>query len=107
MADILNLRNINNISRASVGRQYLPGKKNAGTTDASRAGASDVVQISAEAAIKGRLSAFAAALAKETGYVGAARIADLKERYAGDNCPVCGADIAAAMLARGSAEGDE
>ena len=66
----------------------------------SQSGAADVVQISADAAMKGKLSAFALALNKEMDAVNATRIENLKALYAGDNCPISGADLAAAIVAR-------
>jgi len=100
------LQNITQINRTGDRRQYIPGKKETSQPAAGPSGVSDVVQISNDAAMKGRISAFAATLAKEMNHsVNPERIAQLKKQYAGDNCPVSGAAIAGAIIARISAEG--
>ncbi|MCL1848376.1 MAG: hypothetical protein FWF83_01700 [Clostridiales bacterium] len=99
------LNNVPAAKRKSVG-QYAPqGKPEPAQASAAQASATDVVQISSDAAMKGKLSAFASTLAKAMDDVGAERIDRLKEQYAGDKCPVSDADLAGAIIARIKAEG--
>jgi len=105
MIEFPNLQNMAQVSRTNAGRQYPQGKKELSQPANIQAGSGDVVQISTDAAMKGKLSAFASTLAREMNTVSAERIARLKEQYAGDNCPVCAADIAGAIFAGIRAEG--
>ena len=105
MIDFPSLQNIASVRQAGVGRPFPVGKKDSAQPEGTAAASTDVVQISADAAMKGKLSAFAAVLAKEIHTADAGRIAQLKAQYAGDNCPVGGADVAAAILARIAVQG--
>ena len=105
MIDFPNLQNISPISRTSTGMQLPQGKKEPNQTAIARTDAGDVVQISSDAAMKGKLSAFALTFAREMLTVSDDRIALLKAQYAGDACPVSAADIAGAILGRIAAEG--
>ena len=105
MIDFTNIKKISPPALYGTGLQYAQGKKDYSLPEASQAGAADVIQISADAAFKGRISAFSAALVKELNAAGTERIALLKEQYAGDRCPITGADIAGAILARIRVEG--
>jgi len=101
MVDLANIQNISAVARTAALRQSLAGKKESGAVGVGPAGASaDMVQISADAALKGKLGAFSAALAKETAAPDTERIARLKEAYAGDACPVSACELAGALLGR-------
>lgn len=66
-------------------------------------GAQDQVIISPEASFRARLevaSKQVAAAPQPRQEVSAERMSQLKAQYAGDNCPVSGADIAQSMLGR-------
>ena len=105
MIDFPNLQNISPLNRTGAGRQLPQGMKDSGPVGAARTDVGDVVQISTEAAMKGKLSAFASALAREMQGVSADRMALLKVQYAGDACPVSAADLAGAIISRIKAEG--
>ena len=105
MIDFPNLQNVSSVRRTGAGHYFLPEKRDPSQDGAGKANAADVVQISADAAMKGRLSSFAAVLAKELQSAGADRIARLKEQYAGDSCPVSNADVAASIVSRIRMEG--
>ena len=111
MIDFPNFKNINSAGRANAGRRIAAPKAEADIKaehDFSAAGktnAPDVIQISTDAALKGKLSAFAAALAKEMDTDNTGRIAYLKKQYAGDCCPVSDIELAGAIAARIKMEG--
>ena len=105
MIDFRNLQNAYPVSWPGAGRQIPAGKKETAIPPVNPAGATDVVEISADAAMKGKLNAVTAALAKEPYAPSPERMAQLKEKYAGDNCPVRGIDIAEVIFARIRAEG--
>ena len=65
----------------------------------------DQVKISSEAATKGRVSTFCAALAKEIGAPQPARLEALKDKYQGDTCPVDNFELAGAIVSRLKGEG--
>jgi hypothetical protein len=98
--DFPNLKNIASVGRYGNGLQHVQEKKEATLSGASRTADADVVQISADAALKSKLSAFSSVLAKEMNTVGAEHLARLKQQYAGESCPVTGRDVAGAILAR-------
>ena len=105
MLEFPNLHSVTNLSRTGATRQYPVDKRDGAGAATGQAIAADVVQISADAALKSKLGAFAATLAREVGAVSAERMALLKEQYAGDRCPVSGAEVAAAMVTRAGATG--
>ena len=106
MIDFPNLPNTSPVARTGPGWNYTVGKKEPNETGACPAtAAADVVQISADAALKGKLSAFATTLAREMEAADAGRIARLKEAYAGDRCPVSSFELAGAILVRMKADG--
>lgn len=112
MIDFKNLQNASYpVNRAGDRRQYPVAKRETGYSvnfnshSAGSAGKTDVVEISADAALKGKLSTFSAALAKEMKAVTPERMALLKEKYAGDACPVGGLAVAGAIISRAKAEG--
>ena len=109
MIDFPNLPNVSSVGRTGDRRAYTPEKKETANPAAKQADSTDVVQISAGALYKGKLNAFSAVLAKEMEAAGAERIAQLKEAYAGDRCPVSAFDLAGAILIRIKPErpGDE
>ena len=100
MIDFPNVHNVTPVRRAGSGPYAVPDKKDPNPVETGKTDTSDVVQISSDAAMKSKLGGFAAELAKEQQRVDRDRIAQLKERYAGDTCPVSDADIAAAIVAR-------
>jgi hypothetical protein len=85
------------VSRLDTGRAG-PGKKEANPM-IEKTAPTDVVQISADALIKSRLSAFAAAVNSEIKTISPERMRKLKQDYAGDNCPVSAYDVAGAIIA--------
>lgn len=105
MIEPINLQNVYSVGRIGPGAQLPGGKKDPGFPIVQPPGASDVVQISSDAALKSKLGAFSAALYKELNETASGRIEKLKEQYAGDLCPVGCADIAGAIMARFKAEG--
>jgi hypothetical protein len=116
MIDFKNLQNASYlVNRSGERRQYPISKREAAyPTAANQASASnpastpavaDVVEISADAALKSKLSAFPAALAKEMSAISPEKLAYLKVKYAGDACPVSGLAVAGAMLDRAEAVG--
>lgn len=111
MIDFKNLQNASYpVNRAGDRRQYPVAKRETGysvnfNSHAGSAGKTDVVEISADAALKGKLSTFSATLAKEMKAVTPERMALLKEKYAGDACPVSGLAVAQAIISRAKAEG--
>ena len=107
MIDFPNLRNISSVDRVGAGRQFRAVKNEGDPVAAAKTGATDIVQISTDAAMKSKISAFASTLAKEMDAVSDARIARLKEQYAGDQCPVSSGDIAEAIIARIKTEGPD
>jgi len=107
MIDFPNVQNIAPVSRTGAGRNLPADKRYTEPFAPAQATATDVVQISTDAAMKSKLSTFAAALAKEIQATDPARIASLKQQYAGDNCPVAAASVAAAMIARARTEGPD
>jgi hypothetical protein len=100
MIDFPNLPNISSVGRTSDRRPYTPGKKDAANPILNRTESADVVQISADAVYKGKLSVFSAALAKEMEAADTEHVVRMKEAYAGDCCPVSPHDLAGAILAR-------
>ena len=105
MIDFSSIQNIAQVSRASNGRQVLSGKKEQPGRTAEGALVTDIVSISADAAMKGKVGVFAAALASELSTVSSERIERLKLEYAGDSCPISSRDLADAMIARIRMEG--
>ncbi|MEL7623609.1 MAG: hypothetical protein AAGU12_08480 [Clostridiales bacterium] len=110
MIDFKNLQNASYpVNRAGDRRQYPLAKRETGYSvnfnSPASAGKTDVVEISADAALKGKLSTFSTALAKEMKAVTPERMALLKEKYAGDACPVSGLAVAQAIISRAKAEG--
>jgi len=105
MLEFSKIPKVNPVGMYGTGMANVQGKKETNLPDAVPANVADVVQISADAAYKGKLNAFSAVLFKEMNAAGADRIARLKEKYAGDGCPVSGADIAGAIIARIRVEG--
>ena len=106
MVDPINVKNVFSMGRAGAGSQVPAVKKDPGFPVVQPTGSADVVQISSDAALKSKLSAFAATLYKEMGDIAdPVRMAQLKEKYAGDKCPVSSADIADAVIARIRIEG--
>ena len=100
MIDFSNVQSVTHVTRvggpnrAATGRKDLTGSARGGSVSA------DVISISSDAAMKGRVGVFAAALASEIGSVSPERIERLKLEYAGDSCPVSSKDIAESMVAR-------
>ena len=105
MIDFNNLKNLSPINRKGM-KTYVPtDKKEKAQVAVGLPGAVDVVQISNDAAMKGRLSAFASTLAKAMNDVEPERLERLKAEYAGDNCPINAKDLAEAIVSRVRAEG--
>ena len=101
MIDFPNLPNLPKVSQVNrAKRQYTTVKKETESTATSQSVTTDVVQISADAAMKGKLSSFALALSREAEAVNEARIENLKAQYEGDHCPISSRDLAAAIIAR-------
>ena len=100
MMDFPKIQNTAPVSRAGAGRNLPADRRYAESPATAQTTVSDVVQISTDAAMKSRLGTFAAALVREMQNADPARIASLKQQYAGDNCPVSAVDVAAAMVAR-------
>ncbi|MDR1193726.1 MAG: hypothetical protein LBK98_06120 [Peptococcaceae bacterium] len=98
MIDFKNVQNAYQIKRPITGVNFAPAKREGEAAPAEAA--ADVVQISAEAALRGKLSLFFAGVGGDIASVAAERLAALKEKYAGDACPVSGAEIAAAAFDR-------
>jgi len=105
MIDFSNMKHVSAVKRFDPGTRYAAGKKDADSSGSARRAQTDVVQLSADAVWKGKLSAFSTVLVREIADVSAERIAILKQQYAGDACPVSSADIANAMVARMRVEG--
>ena len=105
MIDFSNMKHVSSVKRFDAGTRYAAGKKDSDASGSAHKAQTDVVQISADAVWKGKLSAFSTVLVREISDVSAERIATLKQQYAGDDCPVSGADIANAMVARMRVEG--
>jgi hypothetical protein len=102
MIDFKNLQNASYlVNRSGERRQYPVSKREAANAaGASPASTTDVVEISADAALKGKLSAFPAAIAKEMAAISPEKMAYLKQKYAGGACPVSGLAVAGAILSR-------
>ena len=92
------ISSINPVQRAESARA-VSGKATPQTVVTQPASA-DIVQISADAVMKGRLSAFATALLNEMNATNPERLAKLKLAYAGDRCPVSAYNIAGAIIGR-------
>ncbi|MCL1804909.1 MAG: hypothetical protein FWG28_02740 [Clostridiales bacterium] len=106
MIEPIKLQNIYPVNKPGTAGQIPAVKKDPGFPIVQPAADGDMVQISSDAALKGKLNAFSAALFKEmNSAAGPERIARLREQYAGDACPVSAADIAGAIVARLRAEG--
>jgi len=106
MIEPIKLQNVYPINKPGTAGQIPVVKKDPGFPVVQPAAEGDMVQISSDAAQKGKLNAFSAALFREmNSAAGPERMAQLKEQYAGDNCPVSGADIAGAIVARIRLEG--
>ena len=105
MIEFPNLQNASPVTRAGNLWYFQAGKKETPDPVAIPAGVTDVVEISADAAIKGRLNAYSASFTKEMEAVSASRIAMLKEKYAGDACPISSADLARVIYSKMMAEG--
>ena len=92
--DVYQMRAANGLNKASkpVESTSAPEKE---------AGSVDMIKISPEAAFKHKMSAatkqYASAMVDGPS---AGRIATLKAKYAGDNCPVSSAEIAGSILGR-------
>ncbi|MCL2121450.1 MAG: flagellar biosynthesis anti-sigma factor FlgM [Clostridiales bacterium] len=100
MIDFPNVHNVTPIRRPGSGQYAVSDKKDPNPLETGKTDASDVVQISSDAAMKSKLGSFAATLAKEMQRVDRDRITQLKEQYAGESCPVNDEDIASAIVAR-------
>ena len=105
MIDFSHINNINQVARTANGQRVLSAKKEVPAAGAERTPPTDVIHISSEAAMKGRVGVFAAALASELNAVSSERIEKLKLEYAGDLCPVSSVQIADAVIARIRMEG--
>ena len=105
MIDFPNIQNINQVARTANGQRVLPAKKEQQNPSVERIPSTDVIHISSEAAMKGRVGVFAAALANELNSLSPERIEKLKLEYAEDGCPVSSLHIADAVIARIKMEG--
>jgi hypothetical protein len=105
MIEFPNFKNVSGVNPSGSGRQVYPSKKEETIASAGKGVGADVLQISPDAALRSKASAFAAALAKEMDADAAERIAQLKEQYSGDACPRNGDEIAAAIFAKANMEG--
>ncbi len=107
MIDFKNLQNTSYpVNRVADRRQYPVAKRETGySINSNSPSKTDVVEISADAALKGKLGTFSAALAKEMKELSPERLALLKEKYAGDACPVSGHAVAETIINRSAAEG--
>ena len=105
MIEFPNLQNASPVTRTATGWHFQTGKKESFEPAVSPVGVTDVVEISADAALKGKLSAFSTALAREMETTGIERMAKLKEKYAGDACPIDSAELARVIYSKMMAEG--
>ena len=105
MIEFPNLQNASPVARAGTTWHFQAGRKEALEPVVNPFGVTDIVEISADAAIKGKLSAYSAALAREMETAGAERIAQLKQKYAGEACPVGSVELARVIYGKMMAEG--
>ena len=108
MIDFNGLNNVTSvppISRKTISPYTAAGKAEPAAASQGGASVADVVQISSDAAMKGRLGTFAASLSKAMDTVDPERIAMLRTQYTGDRCPVSSSDIARAVISRILVEG--
>jgi hypothetical protein len=104
MIDRTNIQHLP-LNRPGQGIQYPAGKKDQAAVPASggsglAAGNTDMVQISTDAALRGKISAYAATLGKDLSSIRPELLAMLREKYKGEACPVSGIDVAKAILAK-------
>lgn len=103
---MINFKNINNSYGVNVAGQrtgYATVKGDSLSkmpVKTDRPGEKDKVEISSDAVLKSKLSGFKTVLAQEINTCGPQRMAALKEKYAGDACPVGGSEIADKILDR-------
>jgi len=69
------------------------------TTSITEGRTTDTIQISSEASFKSELNTYSkSCAAKNTERVSDERIAELKQKYQGDSCPISSSDIASSII---------
>lgn len=97
--EIHNIYNKYKINRDSPANK--PGKPGDKITPARTNCGADVIELSSDAAFKSQLEAAKKACAQiNRAEISSERIAELKAKYQGDNCPVPGEKVAEAILNR-------
>lgn len=95
--EIKNIQNYYKVQAANA--QNLKRTAEENNTPAAGSRAADTVDISAEASFKAEMSKKARANAVNgSEKTSGARIAELKQKYQGDTCPVSGSDIAKKII---------
>ncbi len=98
----MEINSIQNYYRMQTAASTASAKKapvEENTTSITEGRTTDTIEISSEASFKSELNTYTkACAAKNTEEVSADRIAELKQKYQGDSCPIASSDIASSII---------